>query len=38
MNIYVKAVSKSQVSAMATLSEKLGICNDYATPEDGPVN
>jgi integrase len=33
MNVYVKSVSESQVSAMDALSEKLGICNDYATPE-----
>jgi len=34
MNIYVKAVSKSQVSAMTTLSEKLGMCNESATSGD----
>ncbi len=37
-NIYIKSVSESQVSAMDSLSEKLGICNDHATPGDGPVN
>ena len=31
-NIYIKSVNESQVSAMDSLSEKLGICNDYATP------
>jgi integrase len=31
MNVYVKSVSGSQVSAMDSLSEKLGICNDLAT-------
>jgi integrase len=31
-NIYIKSVSESQVSAMDSLSEKLGICNDRATP------
>jgi integrase len=30
-NIYIKSVNKSQVSAMDTLSENLGICNDLAT-------
>jgi integrase len=30
MNIYVKSVNESQVSAMDALSEKLGICNDLA--------
>ena len=38
MNVYVKTVSESQVSAMDALSEKLGICNDHATAADGPVN
>ncbi len=33
MNVYVKSVSESQVSAMDALSEKLGICNDLATPQ-----
>jgi len=32
MNIYVKSVNELQVSAMDSLSEKLGICNDHATP------
>ena len=31
MNVYVKSVNESQVSAMDALSEKLGICNDHAT-------
>lgn len=31
MNVYVKSISESQVSAMDALSEKLGICNDLAT-------
>jgi integrase len=30
-NIYIKSVSELQVSAMDSLSEKLGICNDHAT-------
>jgi integrase len=30
-NIYIKSVNESQVSAMDSLSEKLGICNVYAT-------
>jgi hypothetical protein len=30
-NIYIKSVNKSQVSAMDTPSENLGICNDLAT-------
>jgi integrase len=30
-NIYIKSVNKSQVSAMDTLGENLGICNDLAT-------
>jgi len=34
MNIYVKAVSKSRVSAMTTLSEKLRMCNESATSDD----
>jgi integrase len=37
-NIYIKSVMESQVSAMDSLSEKLGICNDLATPAKGPVN
>ncbi len=32
MNVYVKSVSESQVSAMDTLSEKLEMCNVRATP------
>jgi len=31
MNVYVKSVNESQVSAMDALSEKLGTCNDLAT-------
>jgi integrase len=38
MNVYVKSVSESQVSAMDALSEKLGICNDLATPQNGKPN
>jgi integrase len=38
MNVYVKSVSESQVSAMDARSEKLGMCNVRATLEDGPVN
>lgn len=33
MNIYVKSVHESQVSAMDALGEKLGPCNDLATEE-----
>src|SRR5215469_661074 len=36
MNIYVKSVSESQVSAMDSLSEKLGICNDHTTNQRDP--
>jgi hypothetical protein len=38
MNVYVKSVSESQVSAMDVLSEKLGVCNDYATGSNGRPN
>lgn len=38
MNLYVKSVSESQVSAMDTLSEKLEICTDVATPQPGDPN
>ena len=38
MNVYVKTVSESQVNAMDVLSEKLGVCNDYATPSNGRPN
>ena len=38
MNVYVKSVNESQVSAMDALSEKLGICTDLATPAQNPVN
>ncbi len=38
MNVYVKSVNESQVTAMDALSEKLGICNDHATIAKGPVN
>ena len=31
MNVYVKSVSESQVSAMDALSVSLEICNDHAT-------
>jgi len=34
MNIYVKSVSESQVSAMDALGEKLGTCNDLATEDN----
>ncbi len=32
MNVYVKSVNESQVTAMDSLSEKFAICNDHATP------
>ncbi len=38
MNVYVKSVSESQVSAMDALSEKLGTCNGLATAAKGTVN
>jgi integrase len=38
MNVYVKSVNETQVSAMDSLSEKLGVCNVRATSGDGPVN
>jgi hypothetical protein len=38
MNVYVKSVREKQVTAMDQLSEKLGICNDLATPEGGKPN
>ena len=38
MNVYVKSVSESQVSAMDALSEKLETCNGLATSESGSVN
>jgi integrase len=38
MNVYVKSVNESQVSAMDALSQKLGICNVYATPEQRRPN
>jgi hypothetical protein len=31
MNVYVKSVSESQLSALDSLSEKFGTCNDLAT-------
>jgi integrase len=31
MNVYVKSVNESQVSAMDSLSEKFAVCNDHAT-------
>jgi integrase len=37
-NIYIKSVNESQVSAMDSLSEKLGMCNVRATDAKGPVN
>jgi integrase len=36
-NIYIKSVNESQVSAMDSLSEKLGICNDHATNDKTPI-
>jgi integrase len=38
MNVYVKSVSESQVTAMDALSEKLGICNDLATSPGAKPN
>ena len=36
-NIYIKSVNESQVTAMDSLSEKLGICNDHATKVPGRI-
>jgi integrase len=33
-NIYIKSVMESQVSAMDSLSEKLGICNAGERPSE----
>jgi transposase len=38
MNVYVKSVSKSQVSAMDVLSEQMETCNDLATLASTAVN
>jgi integrase len=38
MNVYVKSVNESQVSAMDALSEKLGTCTVLATSEGRSVN
>ena len=38
MNVCVKSVSESQVTAMDALSAKLGICTNLATVPEGPVN
>jgi integrase len=38
MNVYVKSVSESQVSAMDALSEKLETCNDLAINQTGRLN
>jgi integrase len=38
MNVYVKSVAESQIGAMDALSEKLGICNNFATNGKGLVN
>jgi len=38
MNVYVKSVSESQVSAMDVLSEKLETCTVLAPSPKGPVN
>jgi hypothetical protein len=35
MNVFLKSVSESPVSAMDALSEKLGICNGHATVKCG---
>src|SRR5882762_1067030 len=37
-NIYIKSVSEQQVTAMDSLSEKLGICTVLATSDDKRVN
>jgi hypothetical protein len=38
MNVYVKSVSESQVTAMDALSEKFESCNVLATPVTGKRN
>src|SRR5262249_52851921 len=38
MNVYVKSVAESQVSAMDALSAKLETCNNLATNGKGLVN
>lgn len=38
MNVYVKSVSESQMSAMNALSQNFETCNDLATPAQGAVN
>jgi hypothetical protein len=38
MNVYVKSVNESQVSAMDALSEKLETCNDLAMNQTGRLN
>ena len=38
MNVYVKSVTESQVSAMDQLSEKLGTCTELAPSPKGSVN
>jgi integrase len=38
MNVYVKSVSESQVSAMDALSEKLNLCNVSATSREKRPN
>ena len=38
MNVYVKSVSGSQVSAMDALSAKFDLCNDSTTSGHRPVN
>ena len=37
-NIYIKSVTKSQVSAMDALREKLGTCTELAPPEGRKPN
>jgi len=38
MNVYVKSVSESQVNAMDSLSEKLGVCSDHSKSGTRLVN
>ena len=38
MNVYVKSVSESQVTAMDALSEQFDLCNVRATSQNGKPN
>ena len=38
INVYIKSVTQSQVSAMGVLSEKFEICNDRTTSQNRHIN